>query len=135
MCIVTASFNVFLTAAVHAVLVRLIEDPDILRDLVHFEEDLGEDGVVIEPLACVRRSVCCMLYADDAGIVSEPAEGLAKMMTVIVTVFEAAGLTVSEKETETMLLRTPNQAIRTSPLVVEAAGQRYAVRRRCRHCV
>ena len=76
-----------------------------------------------------------MLYADDAGIVSEPAEGLAKMMTVIVTVFEAAGLTVSEKETETMLLRTPNQAIRTSPLVVEAAGQRYAVRRRCRHCV
>ena len=34
------------------------------------------------------------------------AEGLAKMMTVIVTVFEAAGLTVSEK-TEAMLLRTP----------------------------
>ena len=53
------------------------------------------------------------------------AEGLAKMMTVIVTVFEAAGLTVSEKKTETMLLRTPNQAIRTSPLVVEAAGQMY----------
>ena len=33
------------------------------------------------------------------------AEGLAKMMTVIVTVSEAAGLTVSEKKTETMLLR------------------------------
>ena len=47
------------------------------------------------------------------------------MMTVIVTVFEAAGLTVSEKKTETMLLRTPNQEIRTSPLVVDAAGQRY----------
>ena len=46
------------------------------------------------------------------------------MMTVILTVFEAAGLTVSEKKTETMLLRTPNQAIRTSPLVVEVAGQR-----------
>ena len=53
------------------------------------------------------------------------AEGLAKMMTVIVAVFEAAGLTVSEKKTETMLLRTPKRAIRTSPLVVEAAGQRY----------
>ena len=37
-----------------------------------------------------------MLYADVAGIVSKSAEGLAKMMTVIVTVFEAAGLTVSE---------------------------------------
>ena len=57
-------------------------------------------------------------------IVSKSAEGLAKMMTVILTVFEAAGLTVSEKKTETMLLRTPNQEIRTSPLVVEVAGQR-----------
>ena len=66
-----------------------------------------------------------MLYADDAGIMSKSVDGLAKMMTVIVSVFEAAGLTVSEKKTETMLLRTPNRAIRTSPLVVEAAGQRY----------
>ena len=66
-----------------------------------------------------------MLYADDADILSKLAEGLAKMMTVIVIVSEAAGLTVSEKKTETILLRTPNQAIRTSPLVVEAAGQRY----------
>ena len=48
-----------------------------------------------------------MLYADDAGISLRLAEGLAKMMTVIVTVFEAAGLTVSETRTETMLLRTP----------------------------
>ena len=65
-----------------------------------------------------------MLYADDAGIVSESAGGLAKIVTVIVTVFEAAGLTLSEKKTETMLLRRANQAFRTSPLVVEAAGKR-----------
>ena len=64
------------------------------------------------------------MYADDADIVSKSAEGLPKMMTVIVTVFEGAGLTVSENKTETMLLRTPNQAIRTSPFVVETAGQR-----------
>ena len=55
-----------------------------------------------------------MLCADDAGNVYKSAEGLAKMMTVIVTVFEAAGLTVSEKKTETMLLRTPDQAPCTS---------------------
>ena len=61
---------------------------------------------------------------DDAGIVCKSAEGLAKMMTVIVTVFEAAGLTVSEK-TETMLMQTPNQAPCTSPLVIKAAGQRH----------
>ena len=66
-----------------------------------------------------------MLYADEAGIVSKSPEGFAKMMTVIETVFEAAGLTVSEKRTETMLLRTPNQAPQTPPLVIEAAGQRY----------
>ena len=48
-----------------------------------------------------------------------------KMMTVIVTVFEAADLTVSEKKIETMLLRTPDQALCTSPLVIEAAGQSY----------
>ena len=65
-----------------------------------------------------------MLYADNAGIVSKSPEGLANIMTVIVTVFEAAGLTVSEEKTETMLLRTPDQAHRTSPLVIEAAGQR-----------
>ena len=117
----------FLAAAIHAVLVRFSEDPDILRYLVHLEEDLGENGVKVKPplIACVQGSVWGVLYADDAGIVSKPAEGPAKMMTVILTVFETAGLTVSEKKTATMLLRTPNQAIRTSPLVVEAAGQRY----------
>ena len=51
-------------------------------------------------------------------------EGPAKMMAVIVTVFGAAGLTVYEKETETMLLWTTNQAPRTSPFAIEAPGQR-----------
>ena len=46
------------------------------------------------------------------------------------TVFEAAGLTVSERKTETMLLRTPDQVPRTSSLVTEAAGQRYMDRQR-----
>ena len=54
---------------------------------------------------------------------SKSAEGLAKKLTVIVTVFEAAGLTVSEKKTEFILLRTPDQASCTSPLVIEATGQ------------
>ena len=108
----------------HAVVVRFTEDPDIMRDLVHLEEDLEENaaGVSLDPLAFLRRAVWGVLYADDARIVSKSAEGLAKMMAVIVTVFEAAGLAVSEK-TETMLLRTPDQAPCTSPLVIEAAGQ------------
>ena len=120
-------FNTFFAAVTHAVVVRFSEDPDIVRDLVHLEEDLKENtaGVSSDPLVCVRREVWGMLYGDDARISSKSAEGLAnKMMTVIVTVFEAACLTVSEK-TETMLLRTPDQAPCTSPLVIEAAGQRY----------
>ena len=47
----------------------------------------------------VRKAVWGMLYGDDAGVVSKSPEGLTKMMTVIVTVFEAAGLIVSEKKT------------------------------------
>ena len=36
------------------------------------------------------------MYADDAVIVSQSADGIAKMMAVIVTVFEKAYLTVPE---------------------------------------
>ena len=66
-----------------------------------------------------------MLYADDARIASKSAESLAKMMTVIVTVLEAAGVKVSEKKAEIMRLPTPDQAPCNSPLVIEAAGQGY----------
>ena len=58
-----------------------------------------------------------MLYVDDAGTVSKSAEGLAKMMTVSVTVFEAAELTDTAAHTR--------PGAPTSPVVVEAAGQRY----------
>ena len=34
-------------------------------------------------------------------------------------------MTVSEKKTETILLWAPNQAPQTSPLLIEAAGERY----------
>ena len=91
--------------------------------MVHLEEDLEEDGVGVnaDPLTRVRRAVWGILYADDVGIASKSSEGFAKMMTIIVTVFEAAGLTVSEKRTDTMLLRAPDQAPRASPLVIDAA--------------
>ena len=49
---------------------------------------------------------------------------LARMVTVIVTVFEAADLTVSDKKTEAMLLRPPDQTLLVPSLVIEAVGQR-----------
>ena len=131
MCTVAASSQSnFRRTAIHSVPLSFSEDPDILRDLVHLEEDFGEGGLEVEPLACVRRSVCGMLYADDAGIVSRSTEDLAKM-TVIMAAFESAGLTVPETETETMLLRTQNKVLPAPPLVVEAAGQKYI----CRRCI
>ena len=59
-----------------------------MRDLIHLEEDLEENaaGVSSDLLACVRRAVWGMLYAGDAGIASKSAEGLAKMMSAMVTV-------------------------------------------------
>ena len=93
-----------------------------MQDLVHLEEDLEENAAreSSDPIACVRTAVWGMLYANDAGIVFKSAEGLVKMMTVV-TVFEAAGLTVSEKKTETMLLRTPDRV----PCTI-GTRQRYA---------
>ena len=72
-----------------------------------------------------------MLYADDAGVVSRSQEGLTRMMTTIVEVFEAFGLTVSETKTETLLMRAPEKQPKKwgsppPPLIIEAAGQKYA---------
>ena len=52
-------FDIFFAVVIHAVLVRFSEDPEILWDSVHLEEDLEEDGVEVsaDPLARVRRAV------------------------------------------------------------------------------
>ena len=64
-----------------------------------------------------------MLHADDAGIVSKSAEGLAKIMTVIVTVFTQQASQYLRRLR--LCYCEPDQAPCTSPLVIEAAGQRY----------
>ena len=126
MCIVAPFFQcIFRRCDTCRLLTRFSEDPDILKDMVHLQEDLGGNGEEVEPLACVRSSIWGMLYADDAGSVSTSAEGLAKMMTVTATIFEAAGLAGTENKTKTMLLRTLNQVAPTSPIGIEPAGQRY----------
>lgn len=89
--------NAFFAAAIHVVVVRFSEDEYIVRGLVHLEEVVVVGNRV--PLACLRRAGWAMLYADDAGIASNSVEVRAIMMAAIVAVFEAAGLTVSEKRT------------------------------------
>ena len=66
-----------------------------------------------------------MLYADDAGVVSQSPEQLRKMMGVIVVACAAFGLTVSETKTEIMCLRAKRMPESTAIFSVEAAGQVY----------
>ena len=66
-----------------------------------------------------------VLYADDAGVVSQSPEQLRKMMGVIVVVCAAFGLTVSETKTEIMCLRAKGIPESTATFSVEAAGQVY----------
>ena len=66
-----------------------------------------------------------MLYADDAGVVSQAPEQLKKTMGVIVVVCMAFGLTVSEAKTEIMCLRAKGMPESTAVFSVEAAGQVY----------
>ena len=66
-----------------------------------------------------------MLYADDTGVVSQSPEQLRKMMEVIVVVYAAFGLTVSEAKTEIVCLRAKEIPESTATFSVEAAGQVY----------
>ena len=66
-----------------------------------------------------------MLYADDAGAVSQSPEQLRKIMGVIVVVCAAFGLTVSEAKTEIMCLRAKGMPESTATFSVEAAGEVY----------
>ena len=66
-----------------------------------------------------------MLYADDAGVVSQSPGQLRKMMGVIAVVCAAFGLTVSEAKTEIMCLRAKGMPESTAIFSVEAAGQVY----------
>ena len=102
-------FNIFFAAVMETVLQRFSEDDTILENLVFLDEGSG-GGPDETLLDRVLRAVWGMLYADDAGIVSRSPAGLARMMTVIVEVFGAFGLTISEKKTETLLMRAPEKA-------------------------
>ena len=95
--------------------------------LVHLRKKRGAGGrgdvtagerVLVTPL-------WGMLYADDAGIVSQSPEQLRKMMGVIVVVCAAFGLTVSETKTDIMCFRAKGMPEYTPTFSAEAAGQVY----------
>ena len=115
-------FNIFFAVVLTVVLQIFSKEPGILAELVHLKEPPTSTGP--EPaMDYARRAVWGMLYSDDACIVSQLPQGLAKMMEVIVEVCRAFALTVSAKKTETMCMpppRTPRTMVQ-----IEAAGQTY----------
>ena len=66
-----------------------------------------------------------MLYADDAGVVSQSPEQLSKMIGVIVVVCAAFGHTVSKAKTVIMCSRAKRMPESIPTFSVEAAGQVY----------
>ena len=52
-----------------------------------------------------------MLYADDAGVVSQSPEQLRKMMRVIVAVCATFGLTLSKAKTDIMFMREEDAGV------------------------
>ena len=101
-------FNISFAAVMEVILQRFSEDGTILEDLIFLDEGRG-GGLDETLLDRVRRVIWGMLYADDAEIVSRSPAELARMMTVIVEVFSAFGLTMSEKKTETLLMAAPEK--------------------------
>ena len=94
------------------------------------EEEKGSGGARGRGEATVGEPVLAtllwgMLYADDAGVVSQSSEQLRKMMGVIVVVCAAFVLTVSEAKTEIVCLRAMGMPESTAIFSVEAAGQMY----------
>ena len=85
--------------------------------------DVNEQLTVGEP--ALATSLWGILYAEDAGAVSQSPEQLRKMMGVIVVVCAAFGLPVLEAKTEIMCLRTKGMPESTVILSAEAAGQVY----------
>ena len=58
-------------------------------------------------LASVEQAVWDMLDADDACVISQSPQGLAKMISICVQICGAFGFTVSEKYTETTCTPKP----------------------------
>ena len=98
-------FNIFFGAVVNVASTRFKADKGIMDALVHLRKKrrAGGRGEATAGESVLAKPLWGMLYADDAGVVSQSPEQLRKMMGVIVIVCAAFGLAVSEAKTEIMV--------------------------------
>ena len=120
-------FNIFFAAVITLASTRFKTDKGLIDALVRLRKKRGAGGrgeaTVGE--SALGTPLWGMLYADDAGVVSQLPEQLRKMMGVIVVVCAAFDLTVSEAKTEIMCLRAKGVPESTATFSLEAAGQVY----------
>ena len=121
-------FNIFFAAVINLASTRFKADKGIMDALVYLRKKGG--GAEGRGEATVGESVLAtplwgMLYADDAGVVSQSPEQLRKIMGVIMVVCAVFGLTVSEAKTEIMCLRAKGMPESTATFSIEAVGQVY----------
>ena len=117
-------------AVINVAYPRFKADNDIMdASLVHLrkEKGVGERGEATAGETVLVTPLWGMLYADDAGVVSQlPDEQLRKMIGRIVVVCTAFGLTVSEAKTKTIFyvfIRTKGMQESTVIFSEEAVGQ------------
>ena len=95
-------------------------------------QEEGHTGFLIHLPSAVRALLFVARRIQPfLSLVDREVEFCVLMMTTIVEVFGEFGLTVSEKKTETLLMRAPEKQPKKGgspppPLVIEAAGQKYA---------
>ena len=120
-------FNIFFAAVINVASTRFKANQGIIDALVHLRGKRGVGGRGEETAgeSVLATPLWGMLYADDAGVVSQAPKQLRKMIVVIVVVCAAFGLIVSEATTGIMCLRAKGMPESTAMFSVEAAGQVY----------
>ena len=120
-------FNIFFAAVINVASTRFKADRGIMDALVHLRKKRGEGGrgEVTAGESVLATPLWGMLYADDAGVVSQSPEQPRKMMGVIVVVCAVFDLTLSEAKPEFMCLCAKGMPESTTTFGVEAAGQVY----------
>ena len=118
-------FNIFFVEVINVAYARFKADNQgcfSVPDEVNGGRGRGEANAGEPTLA---TSLWGMLYADDAGVVSQSLQQARKIMGVIVVECAAFGVTIVEAKTEIMCLRTKRMPESTGIFSVEAAGQVY----------
>ena len=95
-------FNIFFAAVINVAFTRFKAGKGILDASVHLRKKkrVGGRGEATAGESVLATPLWGMLYAGNAGVVSQSPEQLRNMMGVIVVMCAAFGLTVSEAKTE-----------------------------------